>query len=286
MATSFSEYLRLYKTSWPKLQMTSPQLASYENRSLYTTWQLSFEQIKRQNRLSANLLKLWAYFDREDVWFELLQHGRSIDCDWIQELTEDELSFNEAVRLLCNYGLVDSDSSSHEGSRGYSMHSCVHSWTVSVLNKNWDKSLAKLALICVASEYPETDGEKWWPLQRRLLQHATRCEQFIADRKVNTERTEWTLHCLGNLYRSQGKLNEAEAMYMRALQGYKATIGSKHISTLSTVNTLALLYAEQGKLDDAEKMYKQALQGYEGALGYRHTSTLSTVSNLGLLYAE
>ena len=71
VTTSFSEYLQLYKTSWLKLQMTSPSLSSY-NRSLYTTWQLSLDQIIRENVLSAKLLKLWAYFDRQDVWFELL----------------------------------------------------------------------------------------------------------------------------------------------------------------------------------------------------------------------
>jgi hypothetical protein len=46
---SFLEYLRLYKTSWLKLQMTSLQLNSYEDRSLYTTWQLSLQRIEQQN---------------------------------------------------------------------------------------------------------------------------------------------------------------------------------------------------------------------------------------------
>ena len=72
VTTTFSEYLQLYKTSWLKLQESSPSLRSYENRSLYTTWQLSLDQIIRENVLSAKLLKLWAYFDRQDVWFELL----------------------------------------------------------------------------------------------------------------------------------------------------------------------------------------------------------------------
>ncbi|TGO14327.1 hypothetical protein BPAE_0659g00010 [Botrytis paeoniae] len=33
---SFSDYLWLYKTSWLKLQTTSPRLDSYEGRTLYT----------------------------------------------------------------------------------------------------------------------------------------------------------------------------------------------------------------------------------------------------------
>src|SRR5579871_2893677 len=139
VTTSFSDYLRLYKASWLKLQMTSPQLSSYD-RSLYTTWQITFDRIEQQNAASAKLLKLWAYFDRQDVWFELLRHTKSADDEWIQKLTEDELSFNEAVALLCNFGLVDADWSRQQqsGTGGYSVHSCVHSWTIFVLNKEWD----------------------------------------------------------------------------------------------------------------------------------------------------
>src|SRR5487761_835936 len=74
---SFSDYLRLYKTSWTRLQKTSPELNSYEDRILYSTWQLSFDQVKQRNELSAKLLQLWAYFDNEDIWFELLQNGDS-----------------------------------------------------------------------------------------------------------------------------------------------------------------------------------------------------------------
>src|SRR5271155_4042127 len=288
----FSEYLRLYRASWLKLQMTSPQLSSYEDRSLYTTWQLSLDRIERQNALSAKLLKLWAYFDRQDVWFELLQHGSSAYHDWIQKLTEDELSFNEAVRLLCNYGIVDPDLSFHKqcGSRGYSMHSCVHSWTVSVLNKEWDESLAKLALTCIASEIPSNDEKDWWLLQRRLLQHALRHEQFITDGKVKTEGMEWALHWLGHLYADQGKLAEAEAMYTRALQGKEEALGPKHTSTLGTVNNLGTLYADQGKLAEAEAMYTRALQGKEEALGLKLVSSyipaLNTMVNLGSLYSK
>ena len=76
---TLSDYLRLYKTSWLKLQTTSPQLESYEDRSLYTTWQITFDRIQQWNPASASLLKLWAYFDRQDVWFELLRHANSPD---------------------------------------------------------------------------------------------------------------------------------------------------------------------------------------------------------------
>jgi tetratricopeptide repeat protein len=60
---------------------------------------------------------------------------------------------------------------------------------------------------------------------------------------------------LGVFYADQGKLDEAEKMYQRALQGYEKAWGPDHIhiSTLDTVNNLGVLYTDQGKLDEAER---------------------------------
>ena len=58
LARSFSEYLCLYKESWARLMETSPELSSYEARTLYSTWQVSFDNIKQRNPLAADLLRL------------------------------------------------------------------------------------------------------------------------------------------------------------------------------------------------------------------------------------
>ncbi|KAH6725029.1 hypothetical protein BKA61DRAFT_665703 [Leptodontidium sp. MPI-SDFR-AT-0119] len=211
-----------------KLQTTSPLLDSYEDRKLHTTWQITFDRIQQQNPASAKLLKLWAYFDRQDLWFDLFRHANSVDDEWIQKLTKDELNFNEAITLLCTFGLVDPDRSPQQqvGARGY------------------------------------------------------------MDDKLDIKGLDWAFHNLGDLFTNQGKLAEAEKMYVRALQGCEEVLGPDHTSTLDTVNNLGLLYVDQGKLAEAEKMYLRALQGKEEVLGPDHTSTLFTVNNLGLLYVD
>jgi hypothetical protein len=67
VAISFADYLRLYEESWLKLQQTSPELDSYEDRALYSTWQLSFDQIKRQNYLSTKLLQWTCSAVRDNI---------------------------------------------------------------------------------------------------------------------------------------------------------------------------------------------------------------------------
>ncbi|KAF2463438.1 HET-domain-containing protein [Lindgomyces ingoldianus] len=280
VTTGFAEYVRLYEASWLKLQRTSPTLNSYEDRSLYTTWQVTFDRIREQNAASAQLLKLWAYFDKQDMWFGLLRHACYTDDEWIQKLTEDELSFNEAVRLLCEYGLAHPEPSLGQrfGSEGYGVHSCVHSWAISVLNSEWDNGLARLALTCVASEVPSTDVDKWWLLQQRLLQHVARHEQFTMNGNVDVEGMEWALHSLGDLYTDQGRLAEAEAMlaeaeamYNRALQGYEEALRpellSSYLPALNTMFSFGDLYVRTGREDIAKIMYSRALAGYTAVQG-------------------
>ena len=101
---------------------------------------------------------------------------------------------------------------------------------------------------------------------------------------VMDDGMEWALLQLGYLYQSQGKLDEVEKIYQRALQ---KTWSPDNISTvLDMVNNWGLLYADQGKTDEAEKMDQRALQGKEKARGPDHASILlDTVNNLGVLYA-
>jgi hypothetical protein len=107
VSTSLSEYLSDYEASWLELQKTTPGLLSYEDGMLYSTWQISYDYVQRQNELSAKLLRLWAYFDNQDLWFELLQHSDQDDPEWIREITKNKLTFNAAVRVLCDHGLVE-----------------------------------------------------------------------------------------------------------------------------------------------------------------------------------
>ncbi|KAH6986817.1 hypothetical protein EDB80DRAFT_183685 [Ilyonectria destructans] len=282
------EYLELYQESWYRLQKSSPQLLSYEDRAMYSTWNISYLNIETRNKSSAMLLKLWAYFDHDDLWYDLLHGADSLAPPWLQALT-DKLAFVESIRLLCDHGLVEANSSTKEnesGSPGYSVHGCVHAWMINVLHEQTDMDMAQLAVRCVASLVPSGEDGEYWRVQRRLLQHADRCLELMTEGVKMQDSELWTYGVFGNMYADQGRLDKAEAMYERALQGKEKAWGPEHTSTLDTVDNLGILYAKQGRLDEAGAMYARALQGFEKALGPEHTSTLNTIGNLGILYKD
>ncbi len=286
VAISLKDYLCHYRNSWLRLQQTTPGLLSYDERALYTTWDLSVQQIKKQNKSAEKLLQLWAYFDNQDLWFQLLAAGKEDSPEWFATIINDEMCFIEVIRLLCDHALIEPANNFC----GYSMDTFVHAWAVHVLNAEKGISMTRLALSCVGWAVPTKEVPQYWAIERRVFPHARKSLEYIRhgiDVESSDNRNIYgAIHNLGLLYADQGKMQEAEAMYRRALESKEKAWGPEHKSTLDTVDNLGLLYADQGKKQEAEAMYGRALEGKEKAWGPEHTSTLSTVSNMASLYLD
>ena len=82
----------------------------------------------------------------------------------------------------------------------------------------------------------------------------------------------------------QGRLEQAEPLYLRALEGRESTLGKDHPDTLISVCNLAGLYQDQGRLELAEPLMLRDLEGSESTLGKDHPDTLISVNNLAGLY--
>jgi tetratricopeptide (TPR) repeat protein len=267
--------------NWPA------KLPEYE-RTLYTTWDVSYNRLKSENGKAAQLLSLLAYFSSRRLWYELFQAGRSEDLPrWLHEVVSDDVSFESVMRTLTDYCFLEVQ----VATRSWSMHMCVHDWTLATLNQVTDKINFLYAFDCVGAL---AEREEWDSLANvRLLDlatHALRLEHICKDHgELTGSLMPDQLSRMANvaeLLSKQIRLEAAERMYLRALRGYEEALGAEHTSTLDTVNNLGNLYADQGKLKKAEEMYVRALRGKEEALGAEHTSTLGTVNNLGSLYAD
>ena len=173
------------------------------------------------------------------------------------------------MRVLSDHGLVGVDKSSQEllESRGYSIHGCVHSWTVHVLNQEWDYDLARVAVACIASHVPGKQAIRPWLTQRRLLQHAARCSYIVLHGLALDNGMAWAYHNLGLLYADQGKLALAERMYERALGADNIIT---YIPALNTLWSLGSLFKRQADFTKARVIYPKALAGYKKVVGPEH----------------
>jgi hypothetical protein len=124
-------YIRMYKQQWDDLIRADGEantlLVDYE-RSIGTTWTISFKMIEGRSKNAANLLRLWAFLDNKELWRGLLQavtDDRNQWPGWLGDIASNEVSFLNAVRLLLRYSMIEAQESV-QGS--YVLHPVVHRW--------------------------------------------------------------------------------------------------------------------------------------------------------------
>ena len=112
--TNVSEYIELYNQAWARL-MEKQHLSTLRedaDRSILTTWTLSFNSLRLQSEDAANLLMLWAFLDNRDLWYELLAPALDLAIAnevprWFARCAGDKLEFKECIGLLLEYSFID-----------------------------------------------------------------------------------------------------------------------------------------------------------------------------------
>ncbi|KAK5058277.1 hypothetical protein LTR69_006681 [Exophiala sideris] len=282
---SFGQYLQQYEARWKVIDLME-ELADYPSRTLYSTWNLTFTRIEQQHPRAAKLLQFLAYLDHRDIWFELLHHGRGENQPaWFSQVVGDAFMFETTIRVLARYCLVETNY--RTGS--YSLHTCVHDWTLNGLNREIDVNPYWLAFDCVARNIGTGDFydlslirfQRFTEHTKRLVHgpfHTAACQQsFVRSRLVPMAN-------LAELLVQRVQYDAAEQMYSWVLAGYENAVGVAHMGTLCIANNLGIVYLDQGKLGIAETTFMRVLAGEEKALGMNHSSTLTTVTNLGIVY--
>jgi tetratricopeptide (TPR) repeat protein len=287
-------YAKHYNQTWGRLMKKQDRfpLEEYGNRSVLTTWTVSYEQVQRQSEAASWLLKLWGFLGSGELWYELIALGMDLAREtdipaWLHKIAEDEMEFVEAASLLCRYSLAETTADS--GS--YSMHAVLHRWCGQLAEGLERHKLCCMAAGLVAANVLSKEDVEYWKKRKRLLAHGISVSRWIEEEYMDSgEAKEVSVqpeqyYNLGYLLADEDK-QRATKMYKRALEGYEKAWGPEHTETLGTVNNLGNLYTDLGKHKEAETMYKRALEGKEKVWGPEHTSTLDTVSNLGNLYAD
>ena len=83
---------------------------------------------------------------------------------------------------------------------------------------------------------------------------------------------------------AQGKRNEADQLYRRALAVFVRLFGREHYDVAVNLNNLAALYQATGDIGKAERLYRRALIIKEKILKANHPDIALTLNNLAVLY--
>lgn len=128
----FERYLQEYEAHWNIDPSRPITLQEYHDRTLYTTWDISYAHLTAEDSYAAKFLKVLAYFDNQSLWYELFHAGVTKDSpEWLRHVVADDVTFRGVMTTLTKFSFLMIDGVS--GS--WSMHNCIHDWTVAVLNR-------------------------------------------------------------------------------------------------------------------------------------------------------
>ena len=269
-------------------------LREYDYRSVYTTWDVSFECVKQKNEDAAKMLQLWSCLDNKDIWYSLFNNKQNCNLgrwcslpEWFKRVVGNDIDFREAVRILLAYSLIEAKGNSD----AFAMHPVVHDWCRETLGASSRYEFVSLAITVVGYAIPDKTERSFWELELRLFSHASRCIAHLDDLPMESLREDDLLDLsmavlwVGNLLKDQLKFAEAEAMYQWALESDKKRCEDTGI-TPNIYNSLGGIYIGQKKLEKAEAMLQRALTGYKKSSGEDTWNTMMVTNNLGLVYEE
>ena len=166
---TLSSYLRLCRERQSEILKFKPRLGEYE-KSVFTTWDINFDQVERDSKEVSDLLLLFCFFDASNIAETMLDRACSPQKRWnrsgemsevgpidagvrneLLTLIQDEIMFDGAIEKLLSFSLVHLDNDLN-GSRNFSIHPLVqHCASQRVSSKTQDQwRLQAIAVVCHA----------------------------------------------------------------------------------------------------------------------------------------
>jgi tetratricopeptide (TPR) repeat protein len=232
------------------------------------TFKLAAERLSKR---ATDIVRLCAFLSPEAILQEILTAGK-----------DAEIEFLDAMAEAAKYSLVERDSRE----RVVDMHRLVQEVIRDGMNAAARRKWAERAVEAVEAAFPSAKFETW-PVCERLLPHARFSARWIAEHKLDTQIGARLLNRTALYFERRAQYQEAEPLYLRALETDERVLGKEHPDRLLLVNNLAMLLEAKGDLVAAELMFQRALETRGRVLGMEHPDTLTSVHNLaGLLYIK
>ncbi|KAJ7657075.1 P-loop containing nucleoside triphosphate hydrolase protein [Mycena rosella] len=168
-------YLDLFRKNKARLLREQPAQSHADYAwTVYTTWQMSFDQLSKQ---AQTLLQLWSFLHHEGISEEIFSHASSYKpycypsgppeeelCEPIKFISQfidpagtdvwDSLHFIEATTEMKSYSLVNFD----PDKKSFYVHPLVHSWTQTTITDPQSYHDSMIAILGMAiADIPQQD---------------------------------------------------------------------------------------------------------------------------------
>ncbi|KAJ7467663.1 hypothetical protein FB451DRAFT_1483076 [Mycena latifolia] len=288
---NLDSYLSLYSHNRARLlaQRSSQSHDDYA-WTVYTTWQISFNQLSEP---AKTLLQLCSFLHYQEISENIFKNAANCK-DKISGISKDTLEmplkvlshflgpsgswdplcFMGVTNEIRAYSLVNFDSEK----KMLSMHPLVHEWTRSTLSDtaSYHRCISIIAGMSLAS------------LSERDLNVATQWMLPHIDSlmKWSSNGLPDFAHQYGKAYVFGGKLDQSKELQVMVLERRQTLLGEDHPDTLDAVYWLAWAYEDLGLWKEAEEVLVVVLEKRRHSLGDEHPDTLDAMEILAVTYAN
>ncbi|CAH0028566.1 unnamed protein product [Clonostachys rhizophaga] len=244
--------------------------------SVIATWQVTFEQIRREKQSAADLLSFMSFFNPQGIP-EFVLHSYRDDTSGHANAHEDK--FEDDLDVLRGYSLVSTTAKGGVCEMHSLVQFCTRVWLSQVNNtEQWKR----VFLLAMAKHFPSGVYETW-PICQMLLPHV---ESILDEGPPEENQQQWThllTKCAWYLLVT-GNYIAAEDLNEKATERRAIIFGEEHSDTLTSMSNLALTYTHQGRLKEAEELGVRVMKTRKAVLREEHPDTLTSISNLALIY--
>ncbi|KAF9766796.1 hypothetical protein IL306_000734 [Fusarium sp. DS 682] len=290
------------------------------SNSVVVTWQVTFEQIRRERPSAAKLLSFMSFFNPQGIP-EFMLHDYDTDLTDQADRDAESTDFEDDLDILRGYSLVSVTATGDTCEMHALVQFCTRVWISAAGN---EEQWRQLFLRSMSIHFPDGAFETW-PTCQILLPHIeptfeeeppteglldwacllTNCAYYmltigkygvaedLSKMAVNTrtkklgEEHPDTLTSMANLastYWNQGRWKKAEELDVGVLETMKTALGEEHPDTLRSMGNLASTYWNQGRWKEAEVLDVEVIETRKKTLGEEHPDTLRSMANLALTY--
>ncbi|MEK6257470.1 MAG: toll/interleukin-1 receptor domain-containing protein [Planctomycetota bacterium] len=290
--TSLGKYLELFQKRrsdlWGK---EHAPLGRQETVAL--TFGLNVEKLS--DLAAVELLNVCAFLAPDDIPRSLfVQGGKHLPAK-LAAAVADELAFNEVLRTLRSFSLIEVTDES------FSLHRLVQAVCRDRLKKPRKPSkkrtdstspkvtaterIAAAAVKLLNAAYPQDiqTNVAVWPLLQRLLPHARAAAEQAEQFGIEPNATGRLLNRVGLYLRIRAEYAEAKLTLERAIRVGETALGLEHPDLAISVNVLGRVLQELGDLPGAKQAFERVLKIVEQTFGADHPNVATGVNNLGIV---
>jgi Flp pilus assembly protein TadD len=275
---TLAEYLALYQDEKAALLATRGELTD-DHPSVMVTFSLAFQKVAEQSAAAADLVRICAFLAPDDIPEELFTGGAAELGEHLSPAASQKKVLNEALAAATRYSLV----SRNRDRQTLTIHRLVQEALRVEMGEEEQKQWVERVVNAVTEALPDAEYENW-PQCQRLINHAQVATQLLSDYCLESTNAVLLLSHTGDYLEQQGNSNEAELLYLQALELSKRLLGKDHLDVAHSLHNLAGFYLRQGRFNKAEPLFLKALDMFKQLSGNDHLDVACCLNNLAGLY--